>query len=155
MKNETRCFVINKKIVAMVPVRRDDTVYDATRKTCCRIEPRLCEHPTGYPSFEDRKGTAKRAWFARKAIEGISVEQPKLRDYVIDIAEMPTGDLLLIELNPLSNAGIYSCDPEYILKAQLKAYGTNKRKAKKELTYSIKKLSVMLSSDKPVEHDVD
>lgn len=153
MQNETRCFVIDNKIVAMVPVRRDDTVYDATRKHCNRIEPRLCLTPSGSPSVENRKATAQRAWFARKAIAGIKKESAKLTDYVIDIAENQlTGELLVIELNPLSNAGIYSCDPEYILKAQLKSYWTSRPASRYESEYEIKMLTRSLPGE---DSDVD
>lgn len=118
MVDETRCFVVDHRLVAAVPVRRLDTVYDGIRRPGARIEPRSCLHPSGAPSRPDRDGPAQRVRFARRAIAAIRREQPELRDYVLDVArDEVTGESMAIELNPLANAGLYACDPAILLLA--------------------------------------
>jgi hypothetical protein len=120
MVNETRCFVVDGRVVGAVPVRRQDTVLDAVRGPGSIIEPRQCLKPDGYESCRDRIGVARRVRLARRVTYALSQENPEVRDYIVDVADREdNGEPIVIELNPLPNAGLYSMDPGIILKALL------------------------------------
>ena len=55
--------------------------------------------------------------FARNAIDALALEVPELTDYVIDVAMDPSGSPLIVELNPLLNAGLYASQPGRVTSA--------------------------------------
>jgi hypothetical protein len=55
--------------------------------------------------------------FARNAIDALALEVPELTDYVIDVALGPGLKPLIVELNPLLNAGLYASQPVLVTKA--------------------------------------
>jgi hypothetical protein len=120
--DETRVFVVNHRVVAAVPVRREDSVYSSVRAPGRRVEPRSCIAASGFPSRPDRDGPARRVRLARKVIAKLKNDHFELEDYVIDVGtNSETDKPLIIELNPLSNAGLYGCDPSVLLDALIAA----------------------------------
>lgn len=55
--------------------------------------------------------------FARNAIDALALEVPELTDYVIDVALGADGEPLIVELNPLLNAGLYASQPVRVTEA--------------------------------------
>lgn len=108
MKNECRVFVVNGKVVAGVPVRRADSVYDAQGDGIFDI--RKCIGHDNHPAVIDKELMKRYEEFAHQVASECS-----LTEYVMDIAEDQFGKPFLIEFNELSRAGLYSCDPERIM----------------------------------------
>lgn len=54
---------------------------------------------------------------AHRIAQEISDEQPCLRDYTLDLAVRPDGEIVVIELNPTLNFGLYAMDFSAVLEA--------------------------------------
>jgi hypothetical protein len=123
MRNETRCFVVDHRLVGAVPVRRDDTVLCHTRGPGKKAEPRSSPVPDSPATVSDRSGVARRIRFARSVIKGIRTEDPLnyMSEYVLDVGDCARDGLpLAIEMNTMSNAGLYSMAPDVLLEAMIR-----------------------------------
>lgn len=60
--------------------------------------------------------------FAKKMVEEIKNTDEKMAntDYVLDVAFDSFGEPLIVEFNPLYNAGVYACNPQIIIDNLLK-----------------------------------
>lgn len=70
-----------------------------------------------------RKDAAAAEAYRRAAydiVKEISSEAPALRNYSLDLYRKPSGDIGIVELNPIQNLGLYSNDPKRIFLAMAK-----------------------------------
>ena len=114
---EYRFFVVGHAIVRGVPVRRGDTVYDGESRG--RLDVRTCAARTVGHAGTDRPGVARLARAARRYVSLNREGTPALADYVLDMGLDREGTALPVEVNALSQAGLYSCDPSALLGALL------------------------------------
>jgi hypothetical protein len=100
MRNETRVFVVNRQIVGVVPVRRED-------------------HVLAPPSDNGVLGRVRS--FAKACAEEFRTGFSELEDYVMDIAFNEKDEPILIELNPILSAGMYGFHPRAMVQGMYEA----------------------------------
>ena len=120
MRNETRFFVVRNRIVQGVPVHRPaisgQRYPDGGRYK--RVAGVSCPTPNSAETVPDRQGAARRARLARRFVAEARAENALLHTYVLDIADTDKGPVV-IELNPVSNAGLYALDPAVLARAMV------------------------------------
>lgn len=112
---EYRTFIIDGK-----PVTGAGCVEELTplsNRTVFDLAVRRDRHDQGSAYADNPDVVKELVEFASTVAGELLAEQPALRSYVIDVALNSDGMPLVIELNPLLNAGLYASDPRHVARA--------------------------------------
>ncbi len=114
MEYEYRMFIINNEVVTSAGCVEEYTPLDneAVFDFKVRLNRQAVSPVEAAVSLVERLRV-----FGQEMAQKLSEEQPELSDYVLDAALGSDGEPLIIELNPLSNLGLYACEPQKITDA--------------------------------------
>lgn len=118
-KYETRCFILDGKLIATSPCMRKLTPAHAVKN---RINPIFCDHHNSEKYFEDRKMAAKMAVFARNIAKDIKkISNRNGYGMYIDIGfDVKDQEWKIIEIHDndaMVNAGKYALNTKRIVDA--------------------------------------
>lgn len=114
MEYEYRVFVVDQCAVTAAGCIEEFTPLD----NGYRFDNKLRRNRSERTAVEDEPAiTGILTGFARNAIDALAIEVPELTDYVIDVAMGPSGEPLIVELNPLLNSGLYASRPGLVTEA--------------------------------------
>lgn len=115
MKYEYRLFVINNEVVTgagcieeFSPLNNLGEIFDAhvrqdrKTKSLVEIKPDIVE---------------KLVTYGRKIVEDYRIEQPEIKNYVLDVGCDEKNEPLMIERNSYPNSGFYACQPSKIVES--------------------------------------
>lgn len=115
MEYEYRVFVVDQCAVTAAGCIEEFTPLD---NNGYRFDSKLRRNRQESTPVEDEPAIAGILTnFARNAIDALALEVPELTDYVIDVALGADGEPLIVELNPLLNAGLYASQPVRVTEA--------------------------------------
>lgn len=114
MEHEYRFFIVDGRPVtgsgcvdALTPADEDTQVFSPYTQR---------RRGDDEPISSDMSRVAEYLRFAEIVAGSLSVESPNMTSYVLDVA-MSDGKPVIVELNPLLNAGLYASDPRVLLDA--------------------------------------
>lgn len=120
MRFEYRLFVVAHQLVTGAGAVVEHTPLDSTGEAFSSlVREHRSDDGTGAPAVADPRVRDLLVEFGWSVVEELSREVPLLEDYVLDVALGPEGAPLVVELNPVPNAGLYASDPRRLFKALL------------------------------------
>lgn len=120
MRFEYRIFVVGHQPLTGAGAVVEHTPLDNDRDAFSPLvrERRADRAPDrGGPVTDRPDVVARLVGFARTVAGELAAEVPDMRDYVLDVALGADDQPLVIELNPMSNAGYFACRPDLIFGA--------------------------------------
>lgn len=125
MRNETRFFVIDGKVVSGAACIEEFTPADRDPKKVANATSIIFEgERNDGKRFTDVSLALTLHAYANKFAKEVSAEDPLMLNYVVDVAMGEDGPLI-IEMNPLQNSGLYANDPALIVRALLRQAGNS------------------------------
>ena len=119
MQYEYRLFVVDGRIVSgagcieeHTPLERDrdeDGAFDL------RVRPN--RHDADSPVLEAPGVVDRLVTYGAQSVAELRRHTPELKDFVIDVALDMNGSPLVVELNPITNSGLYASDPVAVTEA--------------------------------------